>query len=69
MKKIILAAISAIALTAFMACSADALATNVDSTDTEGPSGVVSNKKADANPSMVAKSSSSSKKSSSSSAK
>lgn len=71
MKKIILAATTAIAISAFIACSADSLA-GVESNDTSTLSGVVSNSKSNAiktkvSSSSKAKSSSSSAKSSSSS--
>jgi len=69
MKKIILAAISAFAVSAFIACSADAVA-GIDSIDKSGPTGVVSNDKDDkVTTSNKKNSSSSSAKSSSSSAK
>lgn len=68
MKKIILAAISAFTLSAFIACSADAIA-NADATDKVGPTGIVSNKKEDRVTNSNKKSSSSQAKSSSSSAK
>lgn len=69
MKKFILAAVSVFALSAFVACSADTLAVNIDSTDTEGVTGVVSNKKADATTTRKKSSSSKAKSSSSSYAK
>lgn len=65
MKKIILASITAFAISVIFACSADAVA-STNSTDTTGTTGVISNDKGDANPTRV---SSSSKKSSSSTAK
>ncbi|MCQ2108874.1 MAG: hypothetical protein MJZ05_08955 [Fibrobacter sp.] len=68
MKKIILTAISAIAFSAFVACSADALVSSIDSTDKDGATGVISNKKEDAVKTATSKSSSSKARSSSSSA-
>lgn len=47
MKKIIFTAISVFAVTAFIACSADTIATGVDAIDKTGPTGIVGNQKDD----------------------